>query len=341
MDEEEVPGEPELLDHAELVLDLAVGSRLPLRARRPVALRGLLRDQYPQPGHLVVALGHPEVGQPWRDHAEVERAGAGQLHGPLLHTGETPQPPAHLGAGPDVGGTGSGQPAIHLVEAAAGADRCECLRQARLRRRRVVHVAGGHQAYPRGRGQPGQGVVPFVITGLIVECQLRHDVAGAEHAGQRAQLTERGPGTFGGQGGRNGTLTAAGQYHPMPVVSIRESATVVDRPPLLTSRQLGSADHRAQPPVPLRIPGQHQQMFPLRIRCAGPSAGPHRPSESGAKGPGEWPVNIGESRSRTCGEALVTGQRVRGRRPRRAPVCRRSTIAGREAQRGVPGGSPP
>ena len=96
VDEEEVPGEPELLDHAELVLDLAVGSRLPLRARRPVALRGLLRDQCPQPGHLVVALGHPEVGQPWRDHAEVERAGAGQLHGPLLHTGETPQPPADL-----------------------------------------------------------------------------------------------------------------------------------------------------------------------------------------------------------------------------------------------------
>ena len=177
VDEQEVAGEPELADHGELVLDLAVRPGLPLRFRWPVALRRLFRDQRAQPGHLVVPGGHREVGQLRGQVPEAERAGLGQLHGPLLDAGEPAQPAAHLRPGPEIGGAGRGQPAVHLGQAAPGPDRGQRLGQPGPGGRGVVHVAGGDHADPGRAGQPGQQVVPLVVAGLVVEGQLGEDVA--------------------------------------------------------------------------------------------------------------------------------------------------------------------
>ena len=68
--------------------------------------------------------------------------------------------------------------------------------------------------------------------------------------------------------------------------------------------------------------------------------GMYRASDPGPSGPGERPVNSGENRSGTCGEAVATGQRAGPSGPVSAGVAA-STAAGREAQRGAPGGRPP
>ncbi len=68
-----------------------------------------------------------------------------------------------------------------------------------------------------------------------------------------------------GERGADGALAAAGEDHPVPVVRLGEVAEVVDGAALLAPGELRGADRPAQPPVPLRVAGQHQQVLAGRV----------------------------------------------------------------------------
>ena len=159
-----------------------------------------------------------EVGQAGRDHLEIERALAAELDGALQHSRVAAQPGRHLLPGPQVGGARRGQPAVHLVQAAPGPDRGQCLAEPGLRGRGEVDVAGRHHAEVGERRQPGQHVVALVVAGIVVAGQLHHHVLVPEHLGQRRQLP---PGRLRAarcERGGHLPLAAPGQHHPVAVV---------------------------------------------------------------------------------------------------------------------------
>ena len=83
------------------------------------------------------------------------------------------------------------------------------------------------------------------------------------------------------QGRGNCTLAAAGEDYPVPVVRVSERGLVVDRQALLTAGQLRGADDPAEPPVPLRISGEDEQVPASRIGNACPRS-PGGPLEQSA-----------------------------------------------------------
>ena len=262
--DQEVASERQPLDHVELPGDLGVRAGHPFGTWRPVAGRGLARDQLAQPGGFGVPGRDTEVGQARGDHVEVERALAAQLDGALEHARVPAQPRGHLLARPQVGGARRGQPAVHVGQAAAGPDRGQRLAEPGLRGRREVDVAGRHHAEVGQRGQPGQHVVALVVARVVLAGQLDHHVLVPEHLGQRPQLPPGRLRTARGERGGHRPLAAAGQHHPVAVVRAGQFTGVVERAALLPARQLGGADHGAQPPVALRVAGQHQQVTALR-----------------------------------------------------------------------------
>ena len=263
--DQEVAGEIEPLDHVELPGQLGVRARYPFGLRRPVTGRGPLRDQLAQPGDLGVPGRDPAGRQAGRDHLEVERALAAQLDGPLQHPRVAAQPGRHLLAGPQVGGARRGQPAVHLGQAAPGPDHGQRLAEPGLRGRREVDVAGRHHAEVGERRQPGQQVVALVVAGIVMAGQLHHHVLVPEHLGQRRQLPPGCLRAARSERGGHRPLAAPGQQHPVAAVRAGQLAGVVDRAPLLPARQLGRADHGAQPPVAFRVAGQHQQVTTRRV----------------------------------------------------------------------------
>src|SRR5205823_11039732 len=96
MHDQEVAGEPEVLDYLELPGDLDVRAWHPFGPLSPVAARSLAGDQLAQPGGLGVTRRDREVGQPGSDHPEVERALAAQLDGALEDTRVPGEPGFHL-----------------------------------------------------------------------------------------------------------------------------------------------------------------------------------------------------------------------------------------------------
>ncbi len=59
----------------------------------------------------------------------------------------------------------------------------------------------------------------------------------------------------------------------MPVVRLRQLGWIVDGSALLPPSQVRGADHLAQPPVPLGIAGEHQQVPAYRVGYAALAAG--------------------------------------------------------------------
>jgi hypothetical protein len=258
--DQEVAAEVEPLDHVEFPGDLGVRAGHPFFSWRPVAVRGLPRDQLAQPGGLGVPGRDREGRQLGRDHPEVERARPAQLGGALEHPRVAAQQACHLRAGAQVGGARRGQPAVHLGQAAPGPDRGQRLAQAGLRGHREVDVAGGHHAEVGQRGQPGQGVVALVVAGVVLAGQLHHHVLVPEQLRQRAQLP---PGRLRAavrERGRYFPLAAPGQHHPVALVRVRQCFRVVDGAALLPARQVRGADHGAQPPVAFGVFRQDQQV---------------------------------------------------------------------------------
>jgi hypothetical protein len=141
-EQEEVAGEAELLDHVELVRDLAHRLRVLLVARR-VADGRATGGELAQPGHLGVAGRHVVVWQVGRRKLEVECTRRRDVERALDGAGPTGEPALLLGRAAQVRERRRRQPAVDLVERAPGADGCERGGERSLSGRGVVHVVGG------------------------------------------------------------------------------------------------------------------------------------------------------------------------------------------------------
>ncbi len=120
-DDEEVAGEVELGDHLELMVDLDPGLGRTGRGPVAVAAFGAFLGEETEETHLVEAVGARVGRQLGGDEGQVEGAGPTQLRSPLDHTRVAGEAAGLLGPRPQVGAGGGREPAIELVEAAAGA----------------------------------------------------------------------------------------------------------------------------------------------------------------------------------------------------------------------------
>ena len=304
--DQEVAGKPEALDYLELPGDLGVRAWHPFGPFGPVPAGSLAGDQLAQPGGLGVPGRDREVGQPGGDHPEVERARPAQLDGALQDTRVPAQPRGHLLAGAQVGGARRGQPAVHVGQAAPGPDRGQRLAEPGLRGRREVDVTGGHHAEVGQRRQPGQHVVALVVARVVLAGQLHHHVLVPEHPGQRGQLPPGRLRAALSERGGHRALAASGQHHPVAAVRVRQVIDVIDRAAFLAAGQLRGADHGAQPPVAFDVPGQDEQVTPLRVGDAVLVAG-QPDAELGAEGRAQL-------------RAALVGEPPRGLRELRHPV---------------------
>ena len=185
---EEVAGEVELLDHVELVRDLA-HRLLVVRVGRRVADARAACGELTQPGHLGVAGGNVVIGELGRGEAQVERARARDVDGALHRTRPAREAALLLRRAAEVrerrrpgasrrSRRANGATAPRRARWRAGAARA--WRSARCWWRHVD--AGRHR-------HPGQRVVAVTVERVAVVPQL-HQHAVAPEAGD--ELVERG-----------------------------------------------------------------------------------------------------------------------------------------------------
>ena len=162
-------------------------------------------------------------------------------------------------------GARSGQPAVHVGQAAPGPDRRDRGAQPAVRRGGVVHVVAGHGGETGVGGEPGQRVVAGRVGRSALVDQLDQHLVAAEPGGQPVQRLGRGGGPVEVEGRADRTLAAAGEDEPVAVGLLGQLVQVVERPALLVPAQLGLGDRRGQPVVALHSRGEHQQMLALRV----------------------------------------------------------------------------
>jgi hypothetical protein len=307
---QEVAGEPERLDHFELVVELRPRTPNPLGPPGPVAPARPLLDQLDQVAHLVGPLRDRERREPRREQPEVEGQVAPELARALDRTGIAGEPPGLLGRRTEVGARAAGQPAVHLIERATGPHRGQGLGEPVARRRRVVGVGGGDRVDPVRDGQPDQCVVAGRVERLVVMPQLDGHVVPSETLDQPVE----GPGGEcrppQGQRGRHRPLAAPGEHHPVATVGIEEPLEREGRVPLLPAGQLGLRDDPTQPRVTARVPGQDDQVRPLGVGDAVLAAGEvegQLGTEHGRQA--DRPGRLGEADHAV--EAVVVGERER------------------------------
>ena len=126
--------------------------------------------------------------------------------------------------------------------------------------------------------------------------QLHHHVLVPEHLRQRAQLPPGRLRPARGERGGHLPLAAPGQHHPVAVVPAGQRGQVVDRAALLPARQLGGADHGAQPPVAFRVTGQHQQVTARRVGRFAAWPGRQAETELGAEYRAQLAAAVAEPR---------------------------------------------
>src|SRR5699024_2687941 len=135
-------------------------------------------------------------------------------------------------------GSGRGQPAVHLVEAAACAYGRRRRGQAALARAGEVHVVRRHGGQPGAGGETGEGVVVRVVGRVAVVEQLDGHVLAAEQLDQATQLALGGRAAPGLQRLADRALAAAGQDRAVTRRTLGELGEVVGRAALLLSAQL-------------------------------------------------------------------------------------------------------
>jgi hypothetical protein len=317
-DDEEVAGEPELVDHGELVVDLGPRPGDPFGVARPVAALGALFGEPTQEPHLVEAVGARVGRQLGGNEVEVEGARPAQLGGPLDHAGVASEAAGLLGPGPQVGAGRGGQPSVELVEAAPGPHRGEGRGERPLGRRRVVGVGGGDGVDAEAQGDLGEGVVAGRVERVPVVPQLDGDVVAAEGLGQPDQLGGRGAGPVGLEGGRHRPLATTREHQPVALVGGRGVGAAqcgqlgerFARSPLLPP-QLGLAHGPGEQGVAARVTGDDDEVGLPRARPRIGIADRHRRAPEGELGPedgGHPELTSGLGEAHDAVEPVVVGE---------------------------------
>ena len=183
---QEVAGEPENPDDLEFPVELRPGALHPLGEAGSVAAGATLGDQTAQVGHLVETVGAGIGRQVGGDELQIEGALTPQFSGHLdgsRPAGET----CRLLTTRAQMTTGRGEPAVDLVEAAAGPNRGQSGGKPLPVHRVVVHVSGGDKREVGAGGQIGQSPVAHRILGQTVIPQLDDHVVRTEVCGEPIQ----------------------------------------------------------------------------------------------------------------------------------------------------------
>ena len=330
--DQEVAGEPQLVDHRQLVVDL--GPRLVVPAlvvpagagTVAVGPRRPLLHQTAQERHLGQPVG-TRVRRQVRGHqTQVERARPAQLRGRGHHPRVAGEPAGLLGPRPQVGPRPARQPPVGLLQAAPRPHRGQGHGQPPPGRGGVVHVVGGHQPHAPPHRQVGQGVVAGRVERVAVVPQLHVHRPHPERLHQTVQLPGRGRRTPGVQGGGHRPLPPTGEHGPTarrpgrrPTCRSsrcrgqrRQLVQGEARRPLLP-RQLRRAQRPGQPGVALGPPGQHHQRRPLG-RSPGTIGSPYPLTKQRHLGPehrgqAHRPGGLGEAHHPV--EAVAVGDRQR------------------------------
>ena len=283
-DDQEVAGEPQGADHRELVVDLRPGSGHPLGVAGPVAVGGARLDEV---GEVVVLAERRAVGavrvrwarvrrQRRRDERQVERAVAAELRSGSDHPGVALEAAGLFGAGAEVRGPAAGEPAVELVEGAAGADGGHGGGERAIRGAGVVDVVGRDGAHPGAHRESGERVVARRVERIAVVPQLDDGVLGAERRDQRAQLTSGRRRTVLDQRRGHGALATPGEHRPVapgPAGGrLGHRGERQTRTPLLP-RHLGLGEQRGEPGVALGVTGQDHQVGTLGVGRAAAGSG--------------------------------------------------------------------
>ena len=174
------------------------------------------------------------------------------------------------------------EPAVHLVQRAAGPYRGQRRCQRAAIGRGVVHVVGPHHVEAVVHGQLDKRVVAGGVQRVSVVPHLHDDVLPPEGLHQHGQLTGRRRRPFGGEDGGDGSLAAPGEDQPVTAVEAGQGLDGRLRPALLPARQLRLADGAAQKGIAVRVAGEHDQVTALRVGDA--VLGPGQPQgELGAE----------------------------------------------------------
>ena len=256
---QEVARKPELLDHVELVADLAPGARHPLGLGRAVAGPGALDGETAQEGGLVEAVGARVRRQLRRHQRQAEGALRPEPGRGLGRSGVAGEAAGLLGAGAQVGASPGGQPAVVFVEAAPVADRGEGIGQAAVAGHGVAHRVGAHRLHSAAHAQLGQSIVAVAVERVAMVPQLHEHVAGAGRADQPVELGGRRSGAVLHQRRGHRTAVCAGEDRP-PVAlgGCRLQECLARQSGLaLAAGHVRPADQRAQCRVPGRVAGQH------------------------------------------------------------------------------------
>ena len=272
-EEEEVAGEPELVDHVELVGELARGPLVVGVAGR-VAHRGAAGGELPEPGHVGVPGRDVEVGQVGGGEPQVERAGGGDLDGAFDRARPAREPAGLLGGTAELREGGAGQPAVELVEGASGPDRGQRGGERPLPAGGVVDVVGGDHLHPGPGGEQGEGVVAVTVERVAVIPEFDEHPVPPERVDEPLEGPARRGGPLVEQRARHRALPAPGEDHPGVVGGagpvavephpgpgrLRQRLDREARAALLAG-QLTVADGPGQPSVAERPFGQDEQVL--------------------------------------------------------------------------------
>ncbi len=254
-DDQEIAGKTELLDDVELVVDDLV--RMFVGGPRPVPVAGTVVAELAQEAHLVMPGRHRERGQRGRDEVQVEGQLIAQRGSRRNHAGPAGEPLGQLVAVAQMGVGPGRQPAVDLVQAAAGPDGSERGGQRPAGRCVVVGARCRDHSQARFVGQAHQGVIAFVGEGVTRIRQLDDDVVASEPVDQ---LSQRAAGRIEGEravaarleGVAHRAFAAAGEHQPVVAGKFGQLVQVVDGPALAAAAPLAGADPAAQAGVPAR-----------------------------------------------------------------------------------------
>ena len=272
-DDEEVPGEAEVFDDAQLVVDLRVGAGEAFGVARPVPLERPTGDELPQPRGLGVAGGHRIGRQVRGDELEVEHALGRERRRRGHRLGVAPVPGEHLGGGAQVSGGRGGQPAVHVVEGGPGADGRQGGGEVGVPGGRVVGVRRRDEGQVRGPREVDEEVVALAVEGVAGVRELDGDVVAAEGRDEPVELgarRSRVPGCSpAAQRLSDGALAAAGEDEPLPGGLLTEALEGVVGCPLVSGRQVRGGDRAREVAVALRSACQDEQVRGAGVGHAG------------------------------------------------------------------------
>ncbi len=211
--DQEVTGEPEVLDHRELVVDHLPGLRMLVAFA--VAMPSTGFDDLAEVLHLVETRRGTGTAAAWARRARGRRPALGPVPRLLDHARVAGEPAGLFGPAAQVGQARGREPRVELVEALAGAHRGQRGGERAAGRGGVVHVVGGEHDDALAHRQLGQGVVAVGVERVAVIPQLDHHPVGPERLDQPAQLPAGAGRAFGCQRRWHRALPAPGEHPPV------------------------------------------------------------------------------------------------------------------------------